>query len=242
VDSRPDLGGQMGDERGSGHDARLGLRALAKPARNDGEESDERHVRCLVARAKTGDGDAMRELYVRLAPGVYTYVLRIVANRDDAEDVTQQIFAKLLTELGRYEPREAPFRAWVLRVARNVAIDHLRGARAVPCEEVRSHHDRADEVAREHTASLREALASLTSGQRDVLVLRHLVGLTPEEIAARLGRSVRSVHCLHHRGRAAACTALHELGSAPATVHRPATVRLLRPAWDEPAELEAMSA
>src|ERR687888_147601 len=117
----------MEDERGSGIDARRGLRALGTPARNDGDETDERFVRGLVARAKGGDA----------------YVLRIVVNRDDADDVTQQIFAKLLTELGRYQPREAPFRAWVLRVARNVAIDHLRGARAVPCEEVRSHHDRA---------------------------------------------------------------------------------------------------
>jgi RNA polymerase sigma-70 factor, ECF subfamily len=237
----------MEDQRGSGRDARQGLRALASPARADGDETtDERFVRGLVARAKAGDGDAMRELYVRLAPGVHAYVLRIVVNRDDADDVTQQVFAKLLTELGRYEPREAPFRAWVLRVARNVAIDHLRGARAVPCEEVRSRNARTDEVARERTASLREALASLTAGQRDVLVLRHLVGLTPEEIAARLGRSVRSVHCLHHRGRAAACDALGALGSAPATLQRrPATVKRLLPAvWDQGAELEleAMSA
>jgi RNA polymerase sigma-70 factor, ECF subfamily len=60
----------------------------------------------------------------------------------------------------------------------------------------------------------------LTAGQRDVLVLRHVVGLTPEEIAACLGRSLRSVYCLHHRGRAAACSALDELGFAPATVGR----------------------
>jgi DNA-directed RNA polymerase specialized sigma24 family protein len=53
-----------------------------------------------------------------------------------------------------------------------------------------------------------------------VLVLRHVVGLTPEEIAACLGRSLRSVYCLHHRGRAAACSALDELGFAPATVDR----------------------
>ena len=81
--------------------------------------------------------------------------------------------------------------------------------------------ERADEPPLERRASLREALASLTAGQRDVLVLRHVVGFTPEEIATRLGRSVRSVICLHQRGRVAACTALDELGSAPATVGRP---------------------
>jgi RNA polymerase sigma-70 factor, ECF subfamily len=207
------------------------------PRGDDGEESTERIVRRLVARAKAGDNDAMRELYVRLAPGVHAYVTRIVLDRDDAEDVTQQIFAKLLTELWRYQPREAPFRAWVLRVARNVAIDHLRRSHAVPSETVPATADTIDESGAERRASLQAALATLTPGQRDVLVLRHLVGLTPEEIAVRLGRSVRSVHCLHHRGRAAACPALHELGSAPVTART-----LLAPDWERPRELEAVSA
>jgi len=104
---------------------------------------------------------------------------------------------------------------------RRRAARHGRRARAFPCEEIRTIHGHADEPPLERRASLREALASLTAGQRDVLVLRHVVGFTPEEIATRLGRSLRSVHCLHHRGRAAACTALDELGSAPATVGRP---------------------
>jgi RNA polymerase sigma-70 factor, ECF subfamily len=211
--------------------------AVESPQPRSAFEDDERTLRRVVAGAKAGDRDAMRELYVRLAPGVRAYVSRIVADRDDADDVTQQIFAKLLTELWRYQPREAPFRAWVLRVARNVAIDHIRRSRAVPCEHVHASHARTDDIGPDRRASLREALSSLTEGQRDVLVLRHLVGLTPEEIAARLGRTVRSVHCLHHRGRAAACVALHELGSAPATVQR-----LLPAAWDEQPPLEAMSA
>jgi RNA polymerase sigma-70 factor, ECF subfamily len=207
------------------------------PRDEEADDGAERIVRRLVARAKAGDNDAMRELYVRLAPGVHAYVSRIVVDRDDAEDVTQQIFAKLLTELWRYQPREAPFRAWVLRVARNVAIDHLRRVHAVPSEAVPATAPPVDESGAERRASLRAALATLTPGQRDVLVLRHIVGLTPEEIAVRLGRTVRSVHCLHHRGRAAACEALHELGSAPVTART-----LLPSAWDRPRELEAVSA
>ena len=182
---------------------------------------EELAVRRLVQRAKAGDHDAMRQLFVRFAPHVHDYVKRIVVNPDDADDLTQQIFAKLLTELSRYEPGDAPFRAWILRVSHNAAIDHVRRTRAFPCEEIWTIHEHADEPPLERRASLREALASLTAGQRDVLVLRHVVGFTPEEIATRLGRSVRSVHCLHQRGRAAACTALDELGSAPATVGRP---------------------
>jgi RNA polymerase sigma-70 factor (ECF subfamily) len=219
-------------------DRRRGLSHNPRDAEGRTEEADERSLRRLVARAEGGDGEAMRQLYVCLAPDIKAYVSRLVVDRGDAEDVTQQVFAKLLTELRRYQPREAPFRAWALRVARNVAIDHLRRARPVPCDEVHRAHDRADEMARERRACLQEALSSLTAGQRDVLVLRHLVGLTPEEIAARLGRSVRSVHCLHHRGRAAACTALRDLDSAPATVNR-----LLPPlTWPQHQQLEAVPA
>jgi RNA polymerase sigma-70 factor (ECF subfamily) len=182
------------------------------------DAADERIVRQLVDDAKAGDRDAMRRLYLRFAPHVHAYVERIVADRDDADDVTQQIFAKLLTELWRYEPGDAPFGAWMLCVSRNVAIDHLRRIRAVPLDAVPDGVEHIGEASLECRASLREALASLTAGQRDVLVLRHVVGLTPEEIAACLGRSLRSVYCLHHRGRAAACSALDELGFAPFTL------------------------
>lgn len=169
--------------------------------------------------AKCGDRDAMRELYLRYAERVHNHVKRIVIDRHDAEDVTQQVFAKLLTELPRYEPREVPFKAWVLRVAHNMAIDHLRRSRSVPCEEVRSHDLHADQAAHECRTSLRDALSTLPAEQRDVLLLRHLVGLSPQEIAVRLGKSVSSINGLHYRGRAAARVALHDLGSAPATVN-----------------------
>jgi RNA polymerase sigma-70 factor, ECF subfamily len=196
--------------------------AISTPATARGRRraGDEREVRRLVERARDGDGDAMQALYVRFAGGVLLYVGRIVPQRD-AEDVTQQVFAKLLTELDRYRPGEAPFSAWVLRVARNQAIDYVRRSRLVPCEEVRGPDDVADDAARECASSLREALAGLTADQRNVLVLRHLVGLSPAEIAEQLGRTVRSVHCLHHRGRSAARTALHDLGAAPATLEPP---------------------
>src|SRR3954469_6831241 len=208
--------------------------AVAAPgARRPWDESD---VKRLVGAAQAGDRDAMRALYVRFSGGVHVYVARIVPQRD-AEDFTQQVFAKLLTELDRYRPGEAPFAAWVLRVARNLAIDHLRRSRLVPCEgvrgaadvrprrgsrvvrweRVRGAADVADEAARECADSLREALAGLTADQRNVLILRHLVGLSPTEIAEQLGRTVRAVHCLHHRGRSAARTALHDLGAGPAT-------------------------
>ena len=84
-----------------------------------------------------GDQEALRFLYLRYADNVYGYVASIVRDDYEAEDVTQHVFAKLMTTLPKYEQREVPFAAWILRVARNVAVDHMRQRRAIPCEEVR---------------------------------------------------------------------------------------------------------
>ena len=134
---------------------------------------------------------------------MYGYVCSIVRDEHEAEDITQHIFAKLVTALGRYEPRVAPFSAWILRVAHNAAIDHTRTRRPVPYGDVHSNgvEIEVDVTGRERFADLRLALDALPSEQRDVIVLRFLIGLSPREIATRLGRSEDAVHGLQHRGR-----------------------------------------
>jgi RNA polymerase sigma-70 factor (ECF subfamily) len=151
--------------------------------------------------ARDGDADALRYLYLRYADCVYGYVCSIVRDEHEAEDVTQHVFAKLPAALRRYEPRAAPFSAWILRVAYNAAIDHVRARRPVPCEEVRSADIVDDTSGRERFADLRLALDALPQEQRDVLVLRFVIGLRPREVAERIGRSEDAVHGLQHRGR-----------------------------------------
>jgi RNA polymerase sigma-70 factor (ECF subfamily) len=168
-----------------------------------------------VARAKAGDKGAIHFLYVRFADDVFGYISSIVHDSYDAEDITQNVFAKLPRAIQKYEPRQVPFTAWILRVARNAALDHLRSKRQIPVEEVRIDDDRSDDVAPEITRSLRDALWRLPPEQREVLVLRHLLGLSPLEIAERLGKSEGSIHGLHHRGRSALQLALREMNAAP---------------------------
>lgn len=181
------------------------------------DDASNRAVNQAVVCAKQGDMEALRFLYVRYADHVYGYVLSIVRDGFEAEDVTQHVFAKLMTKLEKYEPREVPFSAWIIRVARNVAVDHMRQRRAVPCEEVRDLmvHGGEDESARHRALDLRDALASLPEDQRQVVVMRHLVGLSPGEIADKLGRTESSIHGLHHRGRGALRAALSEMECGP---------------------------
>jgi RNA polymerase sigma-70 factor (ECF subfamily) len=185
------------------------------------DEASNRAVNQAVARAKQGDREALRFLYVRYADHVYGYVLSIVRDEHEAEDVTQHLFAKLLTKLEKYEPRTVPFSAWIIRVARNVAVDHMRQRRAIPCEEVRELeiHGGEDESSRHRAMDLRSALASLPEEQRQVVVMRHLIGLTPGEIACRLGRTEPSIHGLHHRGRGALRSVLTAMECGPAINH-----------------------
>src|SRR5688572_3446481 len=66
-----------------------------------------------IARAQTGDERAIQYLYLRFAGNVYGYSRSIVADSHEAEDVTQQVFTRLITAIASYEPRAVPFSAWL---------------------------------------------------------------------------------------------------------------------------------
>ena len=185
------------------------------------DESDacRRRVARAIARAKQGDREALRYLYVQYADNVYGYVASIVKDEHEAEDITQMVFAKLMTKLVKYEPRQVPFTSWLLRLAHNAALDHLRRRLPTPAEEVRSPDERVDGTS-DDAQIVSQALAALPEDQRTVVVLRHVVGLTPGEIAERLGKSENSIHGLHHRGRRALQSQLRQLECAPATARR----------------------
>ncbi|HEY6758583.1 MAG TPA: sigma-70 family RNA polymerase sigma factor [Baekduia sp.] len=194
---------------------RPGGRFRTKTRLDDNAES-LRLVARAVARAKEGDREAVRFLYLRYADNVYGYVRSIVRDDYEAEDITQHVFAKLMTVIAKYEPRAVPFSAWILRLSHNVAIDHIRARRAIPAAEVFGPDERVERDT-DRVYGVRSALESLPEEQRDVIMLRHVAGLTPGEIATRLGRSESSVHGLHHRGRRALREQLTELRLAPAT-------------------------
>jgi RNA polymerase sigma-70 factor (ECF subfamily) len=171
-----------------------------------------------IEHAKQGDSDAVRYLYVRFADNVYGYARSIIRDEHEAEDVTQLVFAKVMTSIRQYEPRGVPFSAWILRVTHNVAIDNMRRRRMVPCEEVRGPDEHAHAIENgERTRLLKDAFATLPREQREVLLMRHVLGLSPREIAERLGKSEGSIHGLHHRGRGALKSALIDAEAAPAT-------------------------
>lgn len=176
---------------------------------------NSRLVGQAVKLAQAGDQEGLHFLYVRYAPDVQRFVNSLVKDHHEAEDITQNVFAKLMTAIQKYEPREVPFVAWIMRVARNAALDHLRARRAVPSEEVRLTDTGQAQVGIDRGRDLRRALELLPEDQREVLILRHIAGLSPVEIAATLEKSESSVHGLHHRGRRTLQAKLTEMGASP---------------------------
>ncbi len=176
-----------------------------------------RRIRLAIARAKEGDREAIRLLYIHYSGNVYGYIRSLVRDDAEAEDLTQQIFLKLFAAIGRYTDRGVPFSAWLLRLARNAALDHLRKRHPELMEDV-GHRDEQDEHdLLEQVSDVRAALRTLPLDQRRVVFLRHVMGLTPREIALQIGRTESSVHGLHHRGRRALQRELLRLDVAPAT-------------------------
>jgi RNA polymerase sigma-70 factor (ECF subfamily) len=184
-------------------------------AGSDADAENTWLVQQAVKRAKDGDCEGLHFLYVRFAPDVQRYIASFVRDQHEAEDITQNVFAKLMTAITKYEERDVPFAAWIMRVARNAALDHMRSRRAIPAEEVRVADDGHAETSVQLTHDLRQALEDLPQDQREVLILRHIAGLSPVEIAATLQKSESSVHGLHHRGRRSLQAKLAELGASP---------------------------
>jgi RNA polymerase sigma-70 factor (ECF subfamily) len=176
-------------------------------------------TRLAVAAAKAGDEHALRYLYCAYADNIYGYVRSIVRDEHEAEDVTQTVFTKLIVAIHRYDDRGVPFVAWLLRMARNQAIDHLRTRRPTPTENTPEPRQPVTEDL-DHAQRFRDALATLPREQRHVVYLRHVIGLSPTEIAARLGRTENSIHALHHRGRRALQEELTRVDAVPSTRRR----------------------
>jgi RNA polymerase sigma-70 factor (ECF subfamily) len=179
-------------------------------------------VAAATTRARDGDEDALRLLYLLYADNVFGYVRSLVGDEHDAEDVTSEVFARLPRALTHYQVSAAPFAAWLLRVARNAALDHLRAQRSVPRAEIHARGAVVEASARERLAGLRSALEALPEDQRQVMLLRLVAGLTPGEVAERMDRSGDAVHALQHRARRRLRIELAKAGFAPASVPRAA--------------------
>jgi RNA polymerase sigma-70 factor, ECF subfamily len=160
----------------------------------------------VVEAAKDGSHDALTSLYEFYFPRVFRYVAARLGSGEDAEDVTEEIFLKIINNIGRFTWRGLPFGAWVFRIARNEVVSHVRKQRyrtaTAPLSES-IQDDSQDHVADVERQSqldiVREAAEKLPEAQRQVVALRFGAGLSVAETAATLGKSENNVKVLQHK-------------------------------------------
>lgn len=165
----------------------------------------------LVARARKGDAAAIDALLRAHYDTVRAVCHRIVSNKADAEDATQQALIAIVRAIPKFDGR-SKFSTWAYRIATNAALDEVRRIRRRPLPsedpyasgESRSHpadHTRDGSSAVESQIVVQEALAMLPEDYRTVIVLRHIADLEYEEIAETLDIPIGTVRSRLARGR-----------------------------------------
>ena len=153
----------------------------------------------LIRRVTARDGKAVGELYDRHSRLLYGLILRILRDRGDAEEVLQEVFLQVWTRADTYDVRLGPPAAWLVRIARNRAIDRLRATNVrtrtaegapvpLPVESPEAHAEST-----ERQRQVARALEALPAEQRQLIEDAYFLGLTQSELAERFGLPLGTV-------------------------------------------------
>jgi RNA polymerase sigma-70 factor, ECF subfamily len=161
----------------------------------------------LVSRTQQGDSEAFGQLYDRYFDTVYRYIYYRVYDRATAEDFTSETFLRALRRIGSVTNQGRDIGAWLVTIARNIVIDHVKSARnrlEVTTPEIVESSDREpgpeaavlNSLTTEH---LMRAVGQLGHDQRDCITLRFIQGLSVSETARAMGKNDGTVKALQHR-------------------------------------------
>lgn len=162
-------------------------------------------LRDLIRRAQHRDPTAISELYDRFAALVLQYIYARVAEHELAQDLTQEVFIKVIHAIERFEYRdEKAFLGWIYTIAANVLHSHYRRRHVLATP-----FDHADEIVDQRSqddvrsvterVALQQAIGQLTQEQQQVLTLRFFADLSNSEVAGVLQRTEGAVKALQHR-------------------------------------------
>lgn len=159
------------------------------------QEPDEQ----LLVKAAQQDPRRFAALYERNFHRVYAYVSKRVPSREEAEDITSEVFHQALAKIATFEWRGAPFAAWLFRIAANTITDRWRTAGKEITEAVADPPDENAAKDIERRALLFELVESLPEDQRRVVTMRFVEQKKIREIARELGRTEGAVKQLQFR-------------------------------------------
>jgi RNA polymerase sigma-70 factor (ECF subfamily) len=159
----------------------------------------------LVGEAVRGDQGAFARLYEAHFDRIYRYVYLKIGDREEAEDMTQQVFLSALRSITSFKYQGTPFTAWLFRIAHNQIVDHFRKKSRRPVtleiDETVPSGGAGPESAAELSLDMERvsrATRRLTGAQREVISLRFAGGLSIEETAKAMGKNPGAIKALQH--------------------------------------------
>jgi RNA polymerase sigma-70 factor (ECF subfamily) len=160
----------------------------------------------IVDAARAGDQAALSELYTLYFPRVYRYILARTGNTYDAEDLAEEVFMKVLEAIDRFQWREAPFSAWLFRIAHNALIsqrrkDGVRGRSGPLSDGIALDSQSPDDMVANRLAlnEIMDAAQNLPEAQRQVITLRFAAGLSVAETARAMNKGEGNVKVIQHK-------------------------------------------
>ena len=167
----------------------------------------------LLARFAKGDRAAAQVLTARLAPVVYTQAFRMLGDRAEAEDITQDSLLRLWHAAPDWQAGQAKVTTWLYRVTSNLCIDKMRKSKRHSSGAVPEMPDNGPDMERRlqdraRAQALRAALRDLPNRQKQAIILRHLEGLSNPDVAQIMQISVEAVESLMSRGKRSLADAL----------------------------------
>ena len=160
----------------------------------------------LIMEAKGGEAEAFGRLYDYYLPAIYRFILLKVAQREEAEDLTHQVFLKAWQNISDFSVKGLPFSSWLYRIARNLVIDHYRKIKPVINidEEFVSEKlifrpalSKIDD--KQDVARIMIALKQLREIERDVVIMRFVEDLSIKEISITINKSEGAIKLIQHR-------------------------------------------
>ena len=159
----------------------------------------------LIENARFGNPEASGALYQMHHPAIFRYLYYRTGDRLTAEDLTGEVFLKMVQALHAFQGGEPAFRGWLFQIARNLSIDHLRRLQSHPQQTLTAElpapglsPERAAENASDGSA-LYAAMKRLPDDQKDVILLRFVEGMPLAETASVLHKSEDAVKGLQRR-------------------------------------------
>lgn len=166
----------------------------------------ERSDSTLKEKSRSGDHSLIGELFERHQKEIFRYFYYRIGDTHIAEDLTSEVFLRVLQALPDLRVRPISFQAWLFQIARNLSIDHYRKMKGRQDRILEEQMDNSPDHA-EHTVDLgltgqklRDALAELPEAQRDVIIMRFVAGMPVREVAEVLEKSEDAIKSLQRRG------------------------------------------